>query len=48
MDNEAFITKIILDEITGKNQAIHAYDRMIWTVRTEFLTLFFLQAGVFF
>ena len=33
------LQKLFLDEITEKNQAIHAYDRMIWTVRTEFLTL---------
>jgi hypothetical protein len=40
------LQKLFLDEITGKNQAIHAYDRMIWTVRTEFLTLFFAGWGI--
>ncbi len=48
MDKEELITKIVLGEITGKNQAIHAYDKMIWTVRTGFLTLFFAGWGILF
>ena len=32
MDKDELIAKIVLGEITGKNQAIHAYDKMIWTV----------------
>lgn len=46
MDKDELITKIVLGEITGKNQAIHAYDKMIWTVRTGFLTLFFAGWGI--
>jgi len=37
----SFMEKIISDEITGKNTAIHAYDRMMWTVRSGYLTLVF-------
>lgn len=32
---------IILGEIAGKNNAIHAYDKIIWTVRSGYLTLMF-------
>lgn len=32
---------IILGEISGKNNAIHAYDKIIWTVRSGYLTLMF-------
>lgn len=46
MDKEELTSKIVLGEITGKNQAIHAYDKMIWTVRTGFLTLFFASWGI--
>jgi positive regulator of sigma E activity len=46
MSEETLIQRIVLDEITGKNQAIHAYDRMIWTIRTGFLTLFFAGWGI--
>lgn len=46
MDKKDLISKIILGEITGKNQAIHAYDKMIWTIRTGFLTLFFAGWGI--
>jgi hypothetical protein len=41
MDNDNFIKDIITGEITGKNNAIHAYDKLIWTVRSGFLTLVF-------
>lgn len=34
-------TKLINNELTGKNAAIHAYDKMIWKVRAGFLTLVF-------
>jgi hypothetical protein len=33
--------KVIMGEIDGKNAAIHAYDKIIWQVRTGFLTLVF-------
>ena len=41
MDQDIFIKDLIKDEIGGKNSAIHAYDRLIWTVRSGFLTLVF-------
>ena len=40
--NEDFLIKLVNSEIAGKNNAIHAYDKMIWTVRTGFLTLVFV------
>lgn len=33
--------EIILGEINGKHAAIHAYDKIIWTIRTGYLTLFY-------
>jgi hypothetical protein len=33
--------EIILGEITGKNNAIHAYDKILWTIRSGYLTLMF-------
>lgn len=33
--------QILLDEMAGKNAAIHAYDHIIWVVRSGYLTLFF-------
>jgi hypothetical protein len=35
------LEKLILGEVEGKNRAIHAYDGMIWKIRTGFLTLLF-------
>ena len=32
---------ILLGEIAGKNAAIHAYDKIIWIVRSGYLTLFY-------
>ena len=32
---------IILGEIAGKNAAIHAYDKILWMIRTGYLTLFY-------
>jgi hypothetical protein len=43
---EPLLKSVILGEIEGKNAAIHAYDRMIWTVRSGFLTLFFGAWGL--
>lgn len=40
------LEKLILEELGGKNQAIHAYDKILWTVRTGFLTLFFAGWGI--
>lgn len=44
--DEKLIKQIILDAIRGKNKALHAYDRMIWTIRTGFLTLLFSGWGL--
>jgi hypothetical protein len=38
---EIFIEQLIKDEKAGKNMAIHAYDKMMWTVRSGYLTLVF-------
>ncbi len=38
---DTLLTKLLLGEVAGKNGAIHAYDKMVWTVRSGFLTLFF-------
>lgn len=35
------LEKLILGEIEGKNRAIHAYDGMVWKIRSGFLTLLF-------
>ena len=32
---------IILGEITGKNAAIHAYDKIIWMIRSGYFTLLY-------
>ena len=42
----SFEREIILNEIAGKNAAIHAYDRIGWQIRTGFLTLLFLGWGI--
>lgn len=34
------LEKLVLGEVAGKHAAIHAYDRMMWTVRSGFLTLY--------
>ena len=41
MDDINFLKSLINGEIAGKNNAIHVYDRMIWMVRSGFLTLVF-------
>jgi hypothetical protein len=38
---ETYLTQIIQNEIAGKNAAIHAYDKMMWSVRSGYLTLVF-------
>lgn len=40
------INQIVLDEIKGKNDAIHAYNKMIWTIRSGYLTLVFAGWGL--
>ena len=46
MTDRSLLEQIILDEIAGKNKAIHSYDRILWTVRSGFLTLFFAGWGL--
>jgi len=46
MGEPTLVEKLMLAEIDGKNRAIHAYDKMMWTVRTGFLTLFFGGWGI--
>jgi hypothetical protein len=43
---EPMIPRLALAEVEGKNKAIHAYDQMIWTVRSGFLALFFGAWGL--
>lgn len=43
---EPFLEKIIQSEISGKNAAINSYDKMMWTVRSGFLTLVFAAWGL--
>jgi len=45
MADRSFTEQIILGEIAGKNKAIHAFDSILWTVRSGFLTLFFVGWG---
>jgi len=51
-DQPSLLEKLILSELAGKNNAIHAYDGIMWKIRTGFLTLLFggwatlLKAGV--
>lgn len=35
----------MFDEIAGKNSAIHAYNKIIWTIRSGVLTLIFIGWG---
>lgn len=41
MINDDFIKDIISKTIDGKNEALHAYDKMMWMVRSGYLTLVF-------
>lgn len=41
MVENGLLAKLILGEIEGKNRAIHAYDGMVWKIRSGFLTLLF-------
>ena len=40
-EKEDVFEKIVLGEIEGKNRAIHAYDGIVWKIRSGFLTLLF-------
>jgi hypothetical protein len=39
------LEKIVLGEIEGKNRAIHAYEGIVWKIRTGFLKRYFSGAG---
>jgi len=41
MGDRTLREQLVIDEIAGKNAAIHAYDRIIWVVRSGYLSLFF-------
>lgn len=41
MQSQSLVEKIILEEVSGKNKAIHAYDGIIWKVRSGYLTVLF-------
>jgi len=43
-DRPAF-QQVLLDEIAGKNAAVHAYDRILWTIRSGFVTVLFVGWG---
>ncbi len=45
--NNDLLEKIVLGEIEGKNLAIHAYDSIIWKVRTGSLILMFGGWAIF-
>ena len=38
--------QLLFNELEGKNRAIHAYDSILWKVRTGFLTLIFAGFGI--
>jgi hypothetical protein len=40
------IYQLLFKELEGKNRAIHAYDSILWKVRTGFLTLIFAGFGI--
>lgn len=40
-EKNELLERIVLGEIEGKNRAIHAYDGMVWKLRSGFLTLLF-------
>ncbi len=42
----AIFNQLMFNEIEGKNKAIHAYDSILWKVRTGFLTLIFAGFGI--
>lgn len=42
MKDLTVLEQITLGEISGKNAAIHAYDKIIWTIRSGYLTLLFV------
>jgi hypothetical protein len=36
-----FLKEMVLQEASGKNEAIHSYDDIIWKIRSGYLALFF-------
>ena len=41
LPGQDLLEKVILGELEGKNRAIHAYDDIVWKIRSGFLTLLF-------
>ncbi len=37
---------MVIGEIQGKDQAIHAYDQILWTIRSGYLAIFFAAWGL--
>jgi hypothetical protein len=48
LDAHQTLVELAKGQLEGKNKAIHAYDQMIWTVRSGFVTLFFVAWGFLF
>jgi len=42
MSDRPILHQILLDEVAGKNRAVHAYDHILWTIRSGFVTVFFV------
>lgn len=47
MPDRSLLMDLVLGEIGGKNNAIQAYDRILWTIRSGYLALFFAAWGIF-
>ncbi len=46
MSDGGALERMVQAEIGGKYLAVHAYDRMLWTIRSGFVTLFFAGWGL--
>ena len=42
MEKPNMLEQVVLGEIAGKNAAIHAYDKIIWIIRSGYLALTFV------
>lgn len=46
MSENSIFFNLVKTELTGKKAAIHAYDTIIWKIRSGYLTIFFASWGV--
>jgi len=46
INDTEFIKNFVLTQINGKKEALHAYDKMMWVVRSGYLTLVFAGWGL--